>query len=101
MKWHPLSIRFALSLKYASSSAYHMARNSGLIALPLDRTLRDYTHWTTVKDGIQEVVQQTMRNNLPCRWIKRKFKVDLCLRRTRFGEAFQLALKNGVYVLAD
>ena len=59
MKWHPLLIRFALNLKYASSSAYRIVRESGLIALPSERTLRDYTHWVTMKDGVQiEVIQQ-------------------------------------------
>ncbi len=45
MKWHPLLIRFALNLKYLSSTAYQAIRESGMIALPSERTLYDYTHW--------------------------------------------------------
>ena len=42
MRWHPLMIRFALNLKYLSSSAYRAVGN--FLALPSNRTLCDYTH---------------------------------------------------------
>ena len=45
MRWDPLLIRFALSIKYASSAAYQQATKLGFLALPSERTLRDYTHW--------------------------------------------------------
>ena len=45
MRWHPLIIRWALSMKMASSSAYHIMRTCGMIRLPSERTLRDYTHF--------------------------------------------------------
>lgn len=62
MQWHPLLIRFALNLKYASTSAYRAVRGSGLISLPSERTLRDYTHWTSIRDGPQvEVLQHIKR----------------------------------------
>ena len=65
MKWHPLLVRFALNLKYASSGAYHAVCESGLIALPSERTLRDYTHWIRMKeDGIQAEVVQHMKKVL-------------------------------------
>ena len=55
----PTSNSLCTKFEVASSSAYHAARESGLIALPLERTLRDYTHWVTMKDGVQvEVIQQ-------------------------------------------
>ena len=53
MKWHPYMIRFALSLKYASTIPYHAIQQSDVIALPSERTLRNYTHWVTTKDGSQ------------------------------------------------
>ena len=52
MRWHPLVIRFALSLRYASSTAYHTVSSSGLLSLPSERTLWDYTHWCSVKNGV-------------------------------------------------
>ena len=53
MRWHPLLIRFALSIKYASSAAYQQVTKLGFLALPSERTLRDYTHWcpTTVESS--------------------------------------------------
>ena len=51
MRWHPLMIRFALNLKYSSTAAYRAVQRSGFIALPSERTLRDYTHWTKIVDG--------------------------------------------------
>lgn len=52
MRWHPLMIRFALNLKYLSGTAYQAVRQFGL-NLPSERTLYDYTHWTTAHSGIQ------------------------------------------------
>ena len=44
MRCHPLIIRFALSLRYASSTAYRTVTSSGLLSLLSEHTLRDYTH---------------------------------------------------------
>ena len=53
MKWHLVIIRFALALNYASTSVYHMVSSSGLLNyVPSERTLRDYTHWCSVVDGV-------------------------------------------------
>ena len=47
MRWHPLIIRFALNLKYLSGTADRALCQSEVISLPSERTLSDYTHWTT------------------------------------------------------
>ena len=52
MRWHPLIIRFALSLRYASSAAYRTVASTGLLSLPSERTLHDYTHWCSVQNGV-------------------------------------------------
>ena len=44
MRWHPLMIKWALHLRMLSSAAYHATRTAGFIALPSERTLRDYIH---------------------------------------------------------
>ena len=44
MRWHPLMIRWCLYVQYLSSGAYEALRESGIIRLPSQRTLRDYTH---------------------------------------------------------
>ena len=50
IRWHPLMIRFALNLRYLSSSAYRALSN--FIALPSKRTLCDYTHVIQVTSGV-------------------------------------------------
>ena len=45
IRWHPLMIKWCLYLRHQSSSAYELLRKSGCIQLPLQRTLRDYTHY--------------------------------------------------------
>ena len=41
-KYHPMIIRFCLSLATNSGSAYDELRNSNVLVLPSSRTLRDY-----------------------------------------------------------
>ena len=53
MKWHPVVVRFALNLRYMSTSAYRAVCQSGFINLPSERTLSDYTHWTSAHNGVQ------------------------------------------------
>ena len=70
MRWHPLVIRFALNLKYLSGTAYRAVRQSGMINLPSERTLSDYTHWTTPHTGVQlefiERFQSLLEEEVPC-----------------------------------
>ena len=47
MRWHPVMIRLALSLKMASSSAYHIMRTAGVIQLPSERTLSNFSKQKT------------------------------------------------------
>ena len=44
MKWHSIMIRWSLYLHHLSGSAYESLRESGVIKLPFQRTLRDYTY---------------------------------------------------------
>ena len=50
LRWHPAIIKWCLHLKLLSSGAYHALRTTGLITLPSERTLRDYTHF--LKAGV-------------------------------------------------
>ena len=56
MRWHPLIIRFALNLKYMSTSAYRAVRESQFVSLLSERTLSDYTHWSSAHTGVPEDV---------------------------------------------
>lgn len=51
IRWHPMMIRWCLSLKLLSSASYHALRSSKLVTLPSERTLRDYTHIVKAKTG--------------------------------------------------
>ena len=59
LRWYPAMIKWCLYLKFISSGAYHALRKSGLVTLPSERTLWDYTHW--IRSGVgfmQEVDAQ-------------------------------------------
>ena len=62
MRWHPLVVRFALSLFYSSRVAYRTSTSSDFLALPSERTLRDYTHWCSAHSGVQfEYIEQAKK----------------------------------------
>ena len=62
IRWHPAIIKWCLHLKFISSGAYHALRGSGLITLPSERTLRDYTHFIRAGVGfIPEVDAQLVK----------------------------------------
>ena len=44
MRWHPAIIRWCLYLHHKSSGCYSTLRNTGVLTLPSERTLRDYKH---------------------------------------------------------
>ena len=45
MRWNPAIIRWCLYLHHRSSGCYSTLRNTGVISLPSERTLRDYRHF--------------------------------------------------------
>ena len=60
VRWHPTIIKWCLNLKLLSSSTYHALRTSGFLKLPLERTLRDYTHYFDSKPGFQDEVDHQL-----------------------------------------
>ena len=44
IRWHPIIIRWCLYLRHKSSASYEALHESGILKLPSQRTLRDYTH---------------------------------------------------------
>ena len=60
MRWHPMLIKWCLRMKLISSSAYSAFRSSGLLKLPSERTLRDYTHWIKARPGFQVEVDRQL-----------------------------------------
>ena len=58
MRWHPLMIKWCLYLRHLSGKAYETLKDSGVIELPSQRTLRDYTHYSTTTIGFSHEVDQ-------------------------------------------
>ena len=54
IRWHPAIIRWCLYLHHKSSGCYSTLRNSGVIHLPSDRTLRDYRHSSPSTSGFSK-----------------------------------------------
>jgi len=58
MRWHPLIIKWCLYLRHLSGKAYETLRQSGVLRLPSQRTLRDYTHYSTTRIGFSFEIDQ-------------------------------------------
>ena len=64
IRWHPALIRWCLHLKFISSGAYRAIRNSGVLTLPSERTLRDYTHWIRSGVGFYSAVDEQLMKEI-------------------------------------
>lgn len=56
IRWHPLIVRWCLFLRHQSSKAYETLRDSGLIVVPSQRTLRDYSNAVSAEPGFSAEV---------------------------------------------
>ena len=54
IRWHPAIIQWCLYLHHTSSGCYSTLRNSSVIHLPSDRTLRDYRHSSPSTSGFSK-----------------------------------------------
>ena len=57
-KWHPLMIKWCLSIKLKSSTTNETLCTSGLLRLPSQRTLRDYTHVIKPSSGFSNDIDE-------------------------------------------
>ena len=53
-------IRFCVYLRHQSNKAYETLRQSGVISLPSQRTLRDYSHAVKAEPGFSNEVDQQL-----------------------------------------
>ena len=58
-RWHPMMIRFALHLHLRSPAAYRALKESSVIKLPSERTLRDYSSIVHPTAGFKKEVLLT------------------------------------------
>lgn len=76
MRWDPVMIRWCLYLRHLSgSSAYEMLRESGVIKLPSQRTLRDYTYYTKTTCGFSDDVDKQLM---------KAANIDTCNERDKY-----------------
>ena len=61
VRYHPMLIRFCLSLAAKSPSCYEELRNSGILVLPSQRTLRDYRNYIKPKIGFNHDVVEELK----------------------------------------
>ena len=62
MRWHPMMIKWCIHLRMLSSSCYNSLRSTGVLHLPSERTLRDYTNVIKAKCSFQcEVDEQLFK----------------------------------------
>lgn len=55
-----LLLRWCLYIRHLSGSAYELLRNSGVLKLPSQRTLRDYTYHTCASPGFSVGVDRQL-----------------------------------------
>ena len=60
IRWHPLFIRWCLFLRHQSSGAYETLRESDVVPLPSQRTLRDYTYYVKAHVGFSNDVDRQL-----------------------------------------
>lgn len=61
VRYHPMIIRFCLSLASKSPSCYEELRNSGVLVLPSQRRLRDYRNAIKPMAGFQAEVLEVLK----------------------------------------
>ena len=89
MRWDPVIIRWCLYLRHLSgSSAYEMLRESGVVKLPSQRTLRDYTYYTKATEGFSNDVDKQLMEAA---------KINTC----KEYEKFVVVLKNEMHIKED
>jgi len=63
-RWHPVIIRFALSIISKSPSAYGAMVKGGLLVMPCERTLFDYAHFKPTQDGVDYEIVDAVSKKL-------------------------------------
>lgn len=63
-RWHPAMIKWCLYLRHLSGKAYETLKSTGVITLPSQRTLRDYTHFIPACIGFSTKVDEMLKDTM-------------------------------------
>ena len=86
MWWHPLIIRFALNLRYLSSTAYKAVGN--FLHLSSKRTLQDYTHVMKFNAGTSSDVMERFKRDVGREKCPKKFGLLMDEMKIKSGLVF-------------
>ena len=95
MRWHPLMIRFELNLRYLSSTAYRSV--GSFLALPYQRTLRDYTHVMKFDAGVSGEVVKRLKEDMnfdQCSSSQKKVTVIMDEMKIKSGLVFNKSIAS-------
>ena len=77
VRYHPMIIRFCLSLAAKSPSCYEELRNSKILVLPSQRRLKDYRNAIRPRSGFQEEVIAELKSQTDCYFDVQRYVVLL------------------------
>lgn len=77
VRYHPMVIRFCLSLAVKSPSCYEELRKSKVLVLPSQRRLKDYRNAIKPQRGFQEEVIEQLRTETDCYFDVQRYVVLL------------------------
>ena len=63
MRWSPMMIKIALHLQISPSASRYL-KEFGILALPSERTLFDFTHFVDAKEGVQDAIIDLLKGKL-------------------------------------
>ena len=76
MRYHPMIIRFCLSLAAKSPSCYEELRNSKVLVLPSQRRLRDYRNAIRPQRGFQDEVVKVLQSKTESYFDVQRYVID-------------------------
>ena len=82
-------IRWCLNLNLISSGVYGALRSSGVLVLPSERTLRDYTHWVKAASGFIELLINSL-------WMRQRSKIYKNFKTLCASCSMKSELKNNL-----
>ena len=98
MRWHPLIIRWCLSIFYVSPAAYKQiaSKRNKFLALPHINTLKKYINYTTPKSGFNpDVIEKFVIDSKLHKLEPFRRNVSLCLDEMKLQQGLVYKRSSG------